>query len=114
MDDERDVGGRPPIGPAFSVRFPPTLMDRVDAAAAAEGCSRAAWLRIAAEDRLHVGRAELASFVLWLLDEEAVDHMEVARVIEKPWAYQDWLETFRRGGTLDELDDADPAAADAC
>jgi hypothetical protein len=103
----RNLGGRPEIGPAFSVRFPAVLLDRVDAAAAAEGRSRAGWLRASAEDRLaNLGRGELAPFVLWLLDEQSVEHSEIARVIEKPWAYQDWLATFRRGGSVDDLEPA--------
>lgn len=100
MNDTRP-GGRPEIGPAFTIRFPTDLTDQIDAAAAADKTTRAAWLRQAAQDRLHVSREELAPFVLWLLDDEGVDHGEVARVIEKPWNYQDWLHVFRRGGTLD-------------
>lgn len=42
--------GRPPIGPAFSVRFPQDLLDSVDAAR--DKTSRAEWLRVAAEMRL--------------------------------------------------------------
>src|SRR5664279_3927290 len=42
--DKRNLGGRPEIGPAFSVRFPAALLDQVDTAAAAEGCTRAGWL----------------------------------------------------------------------
>lgn len=101
----RNVGGRPEIGPAFSVRFPAVLLDRVDAAAAAEGRSRAGWLRASAEERLtYLGREELAPFVLWLLDKQGIENSEVARVIEKPWAYEDWLATFRCGGSLDDLE----------
>lgn len=37
--------GRPEVGPAFSLRFPPALLARVDAVAAAEGTSRAAKIR---------------------------------------------------------------------
>ena len=36
--------------------------------------------------------------MLWLLDEQEVEHSEVARVIEKPWAYEDWLAIYRRVG----------------
>jgi hypothetical protein len=109
-DVSRNIGGRPEIGPAFSVRFPAVLLDRVDAAAAAEGRSRAGWLRASAEERLtYLGREELGPFVLWLLDEQGVDHSEVARVIEKPWAYEDWLASFRRGGSLDDLEPAPSA-----
>lgn len=42
------VGGRPEIGPAFSLRFQPDLLTAVDAAAEREGISRAEWLRRAA------------------------------------------------------------------
>jgi hypothetical protein len=101
----RNLGGRPEIGPAFSVRFPAALLDRVDTAAAAEGRTRAGWLRASAEDRLlHLGREELAPFVLWLLEDQGVEHSEVARVIEKPWAYEDWLAIYRCGGSLSDLD----------
>jgi hypothetical protein len=43
-----DVGGRPEIGPAFSLRFQPELLAAVDAAAERDGISRAEWLRRAA------------------------------------------------------------------
>ena len=110
--DKRNLGGRPEIGPAFSVRFPAALLDRVDTAAAAEGRTRAGWLRASAEERLlHLGREELAPFVLWLLEDQGVEHSEVARVIEKPWAYEDWLAIYRCGGSLSDLDDADADAA---
>lgn len=45
-----DLGGRPGIGPAFSVRFPEELLSRVDSARGST--SRAEWLRVAAELRL--------------------------------------------------------------
>lgn len=45
-------GGRPAIGPAFSVRLPPGLLARVDAAAAAEGVSRAEWIRRTLTERI--------------------------------------------------------------
>jgi hypothetical protein len=45
-----DLGGRPVVGPAFSVRFPVDLLARVDAARGAT--ARAEWLREAAEGRL--------------------------------------------------------------
>ena len=63
------------------------------------------------ERLLYVGREELAPFVLWLLDKVRIDHSEVARVIEKPWAYGDWLEVYRRGGALDELNDEETSKA---
>lgn len=44
--------GRPEIGPAFSVRFPPGLLARVDTAATALGVSRAEYLRGLAEKAL--------------------------------------------------------------
>ena len=49
-------------------------------------------------------QGELAGFVLWLLEEQQVAASEVARMIEKPWSYQDWLAVYRRHGSLDELD----------
>lgn len=51
VEDERGPG-RPEIGPAFSVRFPPELLDAVDQAAQTTGRSRAQWLRDAAERAL--------------------------------------------------------------
>lgn len=41
-------GGRPEIGPAFSLRFQPDLLAAVDAAAEREGITRAEWVRRAA------------------------------------------------------------------
>lgn len=41
-------GGRPEIGPAFSLRFQPELLAAVDAAADSMGISRAEWIRRAA------------------------------------------------------------------
>lgn len=43
--DNLDVGGRPEIGPAFSLRFQPELLTAVDAAAKKDGLSRAEWIR---------------------------------------------------------------------
>lgn len=48
--EEERAPGRPEIGPAFSVRFPATLLARVDEARGET--SRAAWLRQAAEAAL--------------------------------------------------------------
>src|SRR6478752_5771639 len=90
-----NVGGRPAVGPAFQVRFPEELLARVDRAAEGEGLTRAGWLRAAAQDRVQVPREELSGFVLWLLTEQMVAPSEVARVIEKPWSYQDWLRCYR-------------------
>jgi len=45
-------GGRPEVGPAFSLRFPPDLLGKVDEAAAAEGVTRAAWIRAATQTRI--------------------------------------------------------------
>lgn len=44
-----EKGGRPAVGPAVSVAYPRALLDRIDAAAAREELTRAAWLRRAAE-----------------------------------------------------------------
>jgi hypothetical protein len=52
-DLDRPVG-RPEIGPAFSLRFPPDLLAEVDAAAEADGLSRAECIRRAARDYLAV------------------------------------------------------------
>jgi len=46
-------------------------------------------------------RSELASFVLWLLEEQSVTPSEVARMIEKPLAYGDWFAVYRDRGSLD-------------
>lgn len=46
------VVGRPEIGPAFSLRFPAELLSAVDAAAVADGVSRAEWVRRAAREAL--------------------------------------------------------------
>lgn len=101
MTDARNVGGRPEIGPAFSTRFPADLLCKVDDAAAVRNESRAEWLRVAAQDRVHITREELSTFVLWLLDDQMVGHSEVARVIEKPWCYRDWLDLYRTGGDIE-------------
>lgn len=45
-----NVGGRPEVGPAISVKYPQELLDRIEAARGAT--SRAQWLREAAEMRL--------------------------------------------------------------
>ena len=97
------LGGRPPVGPVFQVRFPEGLLAQVDQAAAAEELSRAAWLRAAAQERLQISRAELSTFVHWLLD-QMVEPSEIARVVEKPENYHDWLGCFRDGGDLSDLD----------
>lgn len=47
-----DVGGRPAIGPRIAVAYPRDLLDRIEAAAEADGVTRAAWLRAAAESAL--------------------------------------------------------------
>lgn len=38
-------GGRPVVGPQIKMAFPPALLARVDALAAAEGVSRSEWVR---------------------------------------------------------------------
>jgi len=38
-------GGRPAIGPQTTIAFPPAMLARVDAAAKAEGITRAEWVR---------------------------------------------------------------------
>jgi len=43
--DLPDVGGRPPVGPAFSLRVPPWMLERVDERAHSAGITRAAMLR---------------------------------------------------------------------
>jgi hypothetical protein len=45
-------GGRPAVGPAISVAYPQSLLDRIDAATAAANLTRAEWLRNAAEHAL--------------------------------------------------------------
>ncbi|WP_030895461.1 hypothetical protein [Streptomyces sp. NRRL F-5053] len=45
-------GGRPAVGPAISVAYPEDLLQRIDAAAAKEETSRAAWLQTAAREKL--------------------------------------------------------------
>ena len=56
IEDETgpSVGGRPEIGPAFSVRFPADLLEQVDAAARAAQMTRAGWLRMVAQRALMV------------------------------------------------------------
>ena len=93
------------MGPVFQVRFPEDLLAGVDRAAAGEGLTRAAWLRVAAQDRVWITREELSGFVCWLLEEQMVEPSEVGRVIEKPWCYQDWLRCYRAGEDL--TDDPD-------
>lgn len=51
-DSETDAsqGGRPPIGPTINVAYPREVLTRIEDSAAAEGISRAAWLRKIAQD----------------------------------------------------------------
>lgn len=51
-------GGRPGIGPAFSLRFQPDLLVKVDAAAEREGITRAEWVRRAALRALSASREQ--------------------------------------------------------
>lgn len=44
--------GRPAVGTPINVAYPKDLLDRIEAAAKAEGLTRAAWLRKAAEQAL--------------------------------------------------------------
>lgn len=44
--------GRPEVGPPITIKVPPALLARVDAAAEAAGVTRAEWLRRAAEAAL--------------------------------------------------------------
>lgn len=50
--------GRPGIGPAFSVRFPPHLLVAVDAVAERDGISRAEWVRRAVLAALPASREQ--------------------------------------------------------
>jgi predicted AlkP superfamily pyrophosphatase or phosphodiesterase len=52
LEEERDLGGRPEVGPAFSLRFPTELLTRVDAAAKVKGIGRAQAIRDAVEASL--------------------------------------------------------------
>lgn len=61
--------GRPEVGPAFSVRFPDELLDRIDAVAASTAVSRASWLRGAAEERLAYPRSALATLAEWMVNQ---------------------------------------------
>lgn len=51
VEEERSPG-RPEIGPQIKVRIPEDTLTQVDAAAAAAGVSRSAWIREAVEARL--------------------------------------------------------------
>lgn len=44
--------GRPPVGPAINLRFPDDLLAAIDKSAAAEGVTRAQWIRMACAARL--------------------------------------------------------------
>lgn len=55
------VGGRPAIGPAFSVKFPPALTDAVDAVAKAAGLSRSEQIRRYCEAGLAAARGDNAA-----------------------------------------------------
>jgi predicted DNA-binding protein len=48
----RGPGGRPPVGPLVSLRFPPALLDRLDAHARQTGTTRSALVREGAEQLL--------------------------------------------------------------
>lgn len=58
LDDEeapRNVGGRPEIGPAISIKVPTDILARIDAAATEAGSSRAEWIRQACAAALAAG-----------------------------------------------------------
>lgn len=50
--DGPSKGGRPEVGPAVNLRFPPELLEAVDQRAAAEGTTRAALIRRLVADGL--------------------------------------------------------------
>lgn len=109
---------RPEIGDRIATRLPPDLLERVDAAAASEGTSRAEWLRQAARDALSVqapryteGRrrssTELARLIAhhsqwhWSEDDELLDEtgQRVAHTIEDAAEAMQELGWFAPGGT---------------
>ena len=95
--------GRPPIGPAFAVRFPVGLIARVDQAAAEARTSRAGWLRDAAEEQLLYPRSDLAALAMWLVDQGLAG--DVGSALEKPWKYAGEVYCAIHGIGLDDLDD---------
>lgn len=82
----RSTPGRPQIGPAFVVRFPPDLLGRVDQAAADISTSRAGWLRAAAEDQLAYPRHNLAALAAWMVDEGLAN--DVGYALDRPDKYR--------------------------
>ena len=99
--------GRPEIGPAFSVRFPEDLLERIDADAASVGVSRASWLRAAAEERLSFPRAALAVLADWMVREGMAG--EVGYALERLDKHGDLLfcaEHGISGAGYDELAEA--------
>lgn len=81
--------GRPEIGPAFSVRFPDELLDRIDAVAESTGVSRASWLRGAAEERLVYPRSALATLAEWMVNEGMAG--DISYAIERADKHTDLL-----------------------
>ena len=64
--------GRPEIGPAFSVRFPEDLLERIDAASASVGVSRASRARTdLSVPGLHPGTPSWTTIVATVLDRVA-------------------------------------------
>lgn len=103
--------GRPEIGPAFSVRFPEDLLERIDAATATVGVSRASWLRTAAEERLSYPRAALAVLADWMVREGMAG--EVGYALERLDKHGDLLFCAQHGisgAVYDELAEARESA----
>lgn len=96
--------GRPEVGPAFSVRFPADLMDKIDTAATDSRTSRAGWLRHAAEEQLHYPRERLAALAEWMQNNGYGG--DIAYALEKPKKYTDEMYCAENGidaPTLDNL-----------
>lgn len=95
--------GRPPIGPAFLIRFPQDLIDRVDRAAVEVQTSRAGWLRDTAEEQLAYPRRDLAALASWMVDEGLAG--DVGYALAKPGKYQAELYCALHEISLPAMDD---------
>lgn len=54
---------------------------------------------------------EVAGFVDWMFD-QGMERRDLVYALEKPWKHTDWIDAFRSGGSIEDVDGADEGAGE--
>lgn len=56
-----------------------------------------------------LGMGEVAGFVDWMFGQD-IERSDLVYALEKPWKHADWIDAFRKGGSIEDVDvDVDAA-----